>query len=973
MAALALVLVLVLANFWPSSKADLQLPETVDFNYHIRPILSQNCYVCHGPDESSREAGLRLDNREAAVALLESGSRAILPGKPRRSALIERIKSSDPNLQMPPPAAKKTLSEREIALLERWIRQGATWKEHWAFLPPSPPKLPPTLATARTSATIDHFVEQALVDRGLEAVGSAKPNTLIRRVAYLLTGLPPTKSELDSLGTDFSIEKVADHYLASPHFGERWARHWMDLVRYGESMGHEGDYNISNAYEYRDYLIRAFNQDVPYDLFVKEHLAGDLLENPRYNPAHGFNESVMGTAYFFLGEGKHSPVDTRVEESEKIDNMIDVTSKTFMSLTVACAKCHDHKFDPIPTTDYYSMYGMIESSRLGPIPARRTLEQEQLFAELKDLKQAIREKLQAQLAQHLELPKPQLIRQQAQFISEKVADSTDYKILADFRDGSWEGWYTNGWAFGEGPLRAEPMLDVKTGQIRGLERAKVSSRFYAPGIQGILRSPNFTIEHDYIAVKAAGNIGSIRVIIDNFQVIQNPLWGRLEAVVKNSDWDTYVLDVHLLKGHKAYLQFMPGHYGAAREHIYRIQPEDYIEVEYAFAYNGDLPKMPVPKAKDPSIASITQIDQEHPELAPLLERYQEIAPRLYDSTHVIGMNDGAAIFSPVFIRGSLNNLSEEKVPRRFLKILEKQAGPFPQQGSGRLAFAEAISSPNNPLTARIIANRIWHHIFGRGIVETVDNFGLQGKLPSHPELLDFLALEMIEQDWSMKSLIKSILLTQTFQRSTQLLEANQSIDPNAIYLHHFPIRRLEGEAIRDGILAVSGELDRSMYGPSVPVHLTEYMTGRGRPQESGPLDGAGRRSIYTAVRRNFISPMLLAFDMPIPFSTFGRRNTTNVPAQSLTLMNDAFVKDQARKWAKNICAEAKSTEERIEAIYWKAFARAPREEEMQQAKAFLQQQAAAYSCTLYEMQEEVDLWAAYCHAIFNLKEFIHLL
>ena len=380
-----LLLLCLLISLWPSSPQQLDLPKTVDFNYHIRPLLSQNCFVCHGPDSSSREAGLRLDNLEGATALLESGNYAIVPGDAEGGSLIQRLRSENPEVRMPPPEAKKIMSEREIALLEKWIDQGAEWKPHWAFIHPEMPDIPGNLKETSIAHKIDHFIEEELNRRELKKSDQASKNSLIRRASYILTGLPPAPEAVDAFIADSSeqaFEKVVDQYLASPHFGERWARHWMDLVRYGEAMGHEFDIEISHAWEYRDYLIRAFNADVPFDLFVKEHLAGDMLEEPRYHPAEGYNESIFGTGYFYLGEGKHSPVDTKQEEADKIDNMIDVTSKTFQALTVACSRCHDHKFDPIPTTDYYAMYGMIESARLGPHPARSGKEKASTFNKL---------------------------------------------------------------------------------------------------------------------------------------------------------------------------------------------------------------------------------------------------------------------------------------------------------------------------------------------------------------------------------------------------------------------------------------------------------------------------------------------------------------------------------------------------------------------------------------------------------------
>ncbi|MGI9542954.1 MAG: DUF1549 domain-containing protein, partial [Cyclobacteriaceae bacterium] len=280
-----LLLLLVAIIFWPKDQPDdPTLPTTVDFNYHIRPILSQNCFVCHGPDSSTREGGVRLDTYEFATAELATGGAAIVPRSPNKSLLMERISSHDPEFRMPPPEVKRTLTDREIALLERWIDQGAKWKPYWAFIPPEKPKLPQTLVDPSPSQVIDHLVEAELQAKELTPSAKANKHTLIRRVSYLLTGLPPSKEDVQSFIANNSgeaYEMMIDQYLSSRHFGERWARHWMDLVRYAEHKGHEFDYPVSGALHYRDYLIRAFNQDVPYDLFVKEHLAGDLLPEPR--------------------------------------------------------------------------------------------------------------------------------------------------------------------------------------------------------------------------------------------------------------------------------------------------------------------------------------------------------------------------------------------------------------------------------------------------------------------------------------------------------------------------------------------------------------------------------------------------------------------------------------------------------------------------------------------------------------------
>jgi len=399
----ALGLIFFLGPF-ATSEAGVDLPDEVDFNDHIRPILSNNCFVCHGPDISTREADLRLDTRQHATARREEGGRAIVPGSARRSLLIKRITATDPEERMPPLEAKKTLAPREIALLRRWIEQGAEYKKHWSLIPPTPPEVPPAPKDAQAATDLDRFILARLDAQSLRPAPMASKAALIRRLSYVLTGLPPAPEDVRAFVADDEPEAYAtlvDHLLASPHFGERWARHWMDLVRYADSKGHEFDFTIEGAWRYRDYLIRAFNADVPYDQFVTEHLAGDLLEAPRRHPDSLFNESILGTVFFALGEGKHSPVDVRIDEAERIDNIIDVTTKTFQGLTVGCARCHDHKFDPIPTTDYYALYGIFESTRFAPTPLLSTHTETRLDS-IKALKTDIRHRLAERWLRELE-------------------------------------------------------------------------------------------------------------------------------------------------------------------------------------------------------------------------------------------------------------------------------------------------------------------------------------------------------------------------------------------------------------------------------------------------------------------------------------------------------------------------------------------------------------------------------------------
>lgn len=985
------------------SRSNSDVPEVVDFNQHIRPILSTNCYVCHGPDISTREAGLRLDLRDSAIVALESGETAVVPGHPTQSELIRRVTSSDPEERMPPPELKKVLDEREVALLKRWIEQGAEWKPHWAFIPPEKPDPPHIRRTWKVDNDIDRFIVAELESNGLAPAGEASKTSLIRRLSFVLTGLPPTPEGVQAFLEDESpdaYEKLVDRLLASPHFGERWARHWMDVVRYADTRGHEFDYPVIGASQYRDYLIRAFNDDVPYDQFVKEHLAGDLLDEPRLNTNEGFNESILATNFFALGEGKHSPVDLQIDEAERIDNIIDVTTKAFQGLTVACAKCHDHKFDPIPTTDYYALYGVVKSTRFAIRTSNTTPEVQQTVINLANIKKAQRDLVASQWLGDLEAPQIINASQAIQTPEQPAPVSQSFQLIGDFRQGTFDGWYKDGLAFGDVPAKGLLQLN-DAGHIESLALPRASSAAISTKLNGALRSPTFPLTAQYITVRAAGKESAIRVILDNFQLIQNPIYGSLEAKVDDPAMRDYHFDLSMWQGREAYIEIIPGFY--ERQH-YIKRDSAYIEAEYAIAHEDtfsaswmQMPPLQHQKAQNPASlrsaiiawqknqarwqdlqtiqGALTDriLDLNIPGLKDLHEEAHALEAQLPGPSLFTGTLDGNGKDQPVFIRGSVQKPSETPVPRRSLTIHDAEQTPFAATGSGRLDLANVFANESNALTARVMVNRLWHHIFGRGIVASVDNFGIQGKLPSHPELLDYLAIRFMENGWSMKSIIREMVLSQSFRRSTSASTASESQDPENMLLQHYPIRRLEAEAIRDAILTTSGRLEPQLYGQSIPVYLSEFMKGRGRPAQSGPLDGDGRRTIYLSVRRNFLSPMLLVFDMPIPFTTFGRRNTSNVPAQSLTLLNDPFVQQQAAHWAQELISlKELDTLQKIEQMYWTALSRPPTREEREAGLAFLEQQARHYQLEASDLQSDHRPWKDLCHTLFNLKEFFHI-
>ena len=972
---------LLIAGMAGCGGTDTDLPEVVDFNYHVRPILVQKCYLCHGPDSGSRKANLRLDTYEGATAITKEGLKAIDPGHAEKSLVLFRINHKDPDIVMPTPESNLTLSEREIRLLEKWIEQGAEWKPHWSFLPPKKTDL-----SNVKEHPVDHFIGQKLREAGLDAAETADPQTLIRRVAYVLTGLPPTQADISAFEKDASPDayaKMVDRYLASPRFGERWARHWMDVIRYAETRGHEFDYTISGAWRYRDYLIRAFNQDLPYNRFVTEQLAGDLLPDPRLDASGKINETLIATLFHTLPEGTHSPVDIKKDEADRIDNMIDVTSKAFQALTLSCARCHDHKFDPIPAKDYYSLYGVMEGTRFTPVPAQEPA-QRASAERMRRWNDSVRSLAFSYMQERAGQTATYVVRKT------EAPPATDPRgtVLADFSGADLQGWKSDGLSFTNSTTLGDPVVDEQ-GRLLGWKDGVASSRRLGTNLSGALRSPDFIIDKDFIGVFAAGQKASIRIIIDNFQLISFPIYGDLDQKVNTDKPVRFTFPVAAWKGHKAYLEVLPGSY---QTHVYRQDKDAWVEVQYAIAFDKNWFE-PSPASSAGSwgaaLAALRSGGGTRADVRLLRgarsgtatirglqelvkQQQQEQADRTDSLQFISGITDGFSKNSPVFNRGNHTDLSQQVVKRRFLPAIPVSRSNLDVPGSGRLDLARAITDPKNPLTGRIMVNRIWHHVFGRGLVETVDNFGMQGKTPSHPELLDQLALEFVEDGYSVKRMIRTLLLSETFKRSSAPSGEATKKDPSNVWLSHYPVRRLEAEAIRDALLYVSGSLDTTLYGLPVPQHITRFMNGRGKPGISGPLDGNGRRSIYLEVRRNFLDPFMMAFDRPMPVSTYGRRTVTNVPSQSLILLNDPFITLMAERTQALLEKQSlKDDEQRIQWIYQRCFARKADRTEVREAQAFMEKLRSTYTKGGKSVTEKV-IWKDYLHTVFNLKSFIFI-
>ncbi len=1298
-------------------------PEQIEFfEKEIRPLLIERCHKCHSSDK--QKGSLRLDSRDALLTGGDTGP-AIVPRQPDESELVRAVRYGDDGYQMPPDGK---LPQDDIERLTKWVAMGAPWPanetstndtggpqdfdfeeraKHWSFQPLQRPEIPTVQDTEWCRTPIDRFLLAKLEAQGITPATATDHSTWLRRVSFDVIGLPPTTVELAAFLNDNSpraYETVIDRLLSSPHFGERWGRHWLDLVRYAESRGHEFDYDVANPWHYRDYVIRALNDDVPYDQYVVEHVAGDLLTSSlqahgqcpvgpqralRLNPQTGGNESILATGFWFLGEWVHSPVDIRQDEADRFENMIDVYSKTFLGLTVACARCHDHKFDPITQKDFYALQGYLQSTSYRQVRFETMEYNRRVAAELEQLRREAAKQIMPVIA---ELVEPVVDDLDEYLIAARDLIQSGVEthpmqediVFADFESGTYDGWKLEGDAFGLQPQTLDTIADYQ-GQINAQGTYFVNSHQRRDGGRGdehlgVMTSKPFVIDRSFIHLQVGGGNHEWRTCVlllvddeipysatgrnDNqmhdvtwdvrpyrdrtarIRIIDNEKggWGNIgvdhivfsdqhpagvlqftrddftkEFLVKIEDKaHTLLLDPTILQHWIAHLLnaqddesdpfylwagfatgLLPDVAAVRKEcdklveklwpsvdfldvpnelgdHIFGSYnliasspsfrnpgqsmadvrfsnaPEAPIETVVAFPYyieldetwsestdasgtmhesgatqswqlgvsvrtptfelksgkldclirggvntyiavdshlliNGPLHatlvhEHPAPNdagwrwieldasrykghrahiefvphtSEEFAIANIIQIAEEISDTLPI-DRHVQFYPhldlshdemesarslaRLYQQEflsieiccdwffapggksgtcslaetewairhpHLFGLDDeesrlqlkwaseeyfkeveqirkdrrlvsalapamldGSGEDEYVFIRGNWKKRGDV-VPRRFLEVFNGTKMRRPKSGSGRLALAQWMVEPEKtPILPRVIVNRIWQHYFGTGLVPTPDDFGHMGRPPSHPELLDWLATELVRSGWSLKHIHRLILTSSAYRMSS---EANSDGDSQLSTLHaqllpRMPVKRLEGEVIRDAILSLSGRLDDRMYDRSVPVHLTPFMEGRGRPKKSGPVDGAGRRSLYIAVRRNFADPFFQAFDMPNPHSTIGLRTVSNVPAQALAMMNNPMVVKQSRLWAQRLLTDQKTRtmEARIQQAYLACVSREPSEIEIAAAKEFVETQAQELNVA----QDAPQVWADLCHVLLNAKEFL---
>ncbi len=923
-----------------SAAAPSDLAQLDFFEKKIRPVLVESCYECHSASAKKLKGGLYLDTAESLLKGGDSGP-AIVPGKPEKSLLLitMRHEDKDPDMAMPPK--KDKLSDAVLADFAQWIKMGApdprdgkasrtlawdadTAKKHWAFQKISNPPVPkPADAKHFIQSPIDSFVLAKLTEKKLTPSQKADKRTLIRRVTYDLIGLPPTPAEVDAFLADNSpnaYEKIVDRLIASPQYGERWARHWLDIARYADTSGdrQNGGKRVPlypHAWTFRDYVIDAFNKDLPYDQFVIEQIAADRLPESK-------TEKSKLAALGFLTVGKRFMGN----DNDVIDDRIDVVTKGIMGITGSCARCHDHKFDPIPTKDYYSLYGVFTSSQ--DVAEGVALNDPEKNPHYGEFKEAVA-KVDKEIEQYRDT-------EAARLLAGMLEKSGDYMLLAHESKSTSDAKKKGGnfrLAARDKGLKAE-IAAIWLDRMKSLERAKKTDPVFGPWVQfAELPADKIAEKAPEIAKEIAASTTVTPAIAKAFAA-KTPASLKDVAAIYTAAFDTLHKQLKL----EEFLGYKGG--GRSRFDIAKTQVKladadmDTLRQQVFSSGSAILPdEQEMTRALGNQFttqqgairAKIVSLELTHPG-APV--KAMSVVDRDKPRDAV------------VLIRGEAQNRGPV-VPRQFPALLTPgERKPF-TDGSGRLEMAKLIASRENPLTARVIVNRVWQWHFGQAIVRTVSDFGTRSEPPTHPELLDWLATSFMDNGWSLKKLSKLIVMSSTYQQDSRANDAAMKSDPTNQWLWRANVQRLDFEQVRDSLLTLGGKLDPAMGGQPFSIG-SSVSGGKGRyaTADLSALRGNNRRSIYAFIDRSSLPEMLNTFDFANPDMSTGERIMTTVPQQALFMMNSPFLIEQV----KNILARADfpataSDAEKVRFIFRTAFQRAPSTEELKLAEQFLGSEA----------------------------------
>jgi mono/diheme cytochrome c family protein len=948
------------------------------FESQIRPILVEHCQGCHG--EKKVKAGLRLDSRVSVIAGGDSGP-AVVPGKPEESPLVAAIRYQGP--EMPP---KGKLPKRQVEALTQWVMMGAPWpggekpapaaaepasgirkpgyavtdadRAHWSF---RPLKRPSTPSTSGSTQPIDAFLQAGLESKGLKANPPASKQELIRRVSYDLTGLPPTPDEVDAFEADHSPDafaKLVDRLLESPHYGEKWGRHWLDLVRFAETNSYERDGVKPNAWRYRDYVIRSFNADKPYDRFIKEQLAGDELPD-------GGPEALTATGYYRLGLWDDEPVDRDQSRYDGLDDIVATTGQVFLGLTVDCARCHDHKLDPIPQKDYYrflSFFQNVNHYRNGGPTDEATLfpndqahqEFDRAIAEIQKKRNEVQAKVSEIDAEFLAASE----KSRGGKVETAEIDDLTYRFYRDTFDKlpNFDA------------LKAEDVGKLPKGKFDLAPRSRDDSiGFVYEGTLIVPKDGDYTFFLDsddgsrltvegkkvveYDGIHGEGDVQSAKVKLKAGRV---PI--RLDYFQRGNGFGLTVAWSGPDFEHRRLSAANPGESeGKAKG----LTPN---ELAREIRRDG---------VKFLGEAKVKQYRELRRELDELKTRK---APA--DRALVVTEAGSVAPETYLLLRGNPHSLGEPVEPA-FLQVVSTSAPKIPTPSSGakttgrRTVLADWIASPENPLTARVMANRVWQYHFGRGIVRSSSNLGTQGDRPTHPELLDWLASELISNGWRLKSLHRVILNSDAYKMSSKPDPKGLAADPMNDRFWRFDMRRLTAEEIRDSILMVSGTLNPKMFGPGIyPEIPMEVMAGQSVPGAGwgkSSSEDQNRRSVYVHVKRSLILPILESFDLAETDRSSPVRFATTQPTQALGMLNGMFMNRQARQLADRLKREAgPDTANQVDQAFRLVTGRKATERERKRGVALIASLQDRNGATAEQAL------GSFCLVVLNLNEFLYL-
>ena len=922
---------------------------TISYDQQIRPILAEYCFQCHGPDASHREADLRLDLEESAKehAISVTGE----------SELLRRILTEDDTLRMPPVSSGKKLTEKEIGLVRQWLAEGAVYEQHWAYRPLNVSKiqaldLPAEPPTNSVSWVVDKLISQSLSERGLALAKPLSRQQLIRRVSYDLTGLPPTWQEVEAFANDPSPDaysKLIDRLLESPAYGQRWGRHWLDLARYADTHGGAaiGFTVFPFSYTYRDYVIAAFNGDLPYNRFVLEQIAADQLGLDEHAPA------LAGLGFLTVGMQYRN-------RNDLIDDQIDVITRGLMGLTVSCARCHDHKFDAIPTKDYYALYASLANS-LPPetLPIVGSVPNSPETTEYRQKLQELQQRYDEMARDQIEIMRGRFHMQVGLYLREIAGGATEQDLSTQFlsyRTDDLRPLITNRWLTYLGALGDSDPVFGPWHQLSRLEPGSFGSK--ASELIASLAKQN-----------ADAGVGGDPHALGAVAPKWNPR--LLDSLSKKQPQSMFeVADAYgsiFAEIHQEWLQSLgqASQEGVSEESVVPDEDAKHVSVNspvhrqlrwhlYGAGTPTDISTKEAAKLLNRTVAD--SLSGKRGAIHELHLSSPGSPPRAMALNENVEQKDYF-----VFLRG--NPLSRgELVKPGFLTALNSAGRvnnqPVYLDGKRRLGLASSIIDPANPLTRRVLVNWVWQHHFGHGLVRTADDFGTRGRAPSHPALLDYLAHQFAENGWSIKDLHRRILLTEVYQQASMENDLARTKDPENDLFWRMPRRRLDLEAMRDAMLFVSGELQTTLGGKPFPLNQNPAVP---------------RRSVYGFINRDIVSNLSSTFDVANPNACTVKRPDTTVPQQTLFALNSEFIQDRAAKLSELSNAEnGGDSRLRVGWIYRRLFSRNPTEEEIATVLQFVLSDQNASEVAVETLAKSDDVWSRLIHALLASNEFIFI-